>query len=303
MAGFVEQLWDSIFTPGPTPSLLIATNVTFAALQLVLFILLIATYSVHLVVLSLLSGGLWWAINWFATELNAAKAREEADRARSEQRPARGTDGSETEVETIIPKSNTKTGSTEVEPVEQVGDLKLRAQESSLEAKSAASTEDEWEKVPRYSLAVWAYLAACAVATPGTYYTYTLAYNSSSRTSTPTPAPRARPTDRLTDRPTTLPALTLAPTARSSTARQNEARQILDEMRQRDGTIVHGTITSVSPQMNTALRTVKMTARGQDPIALDTMNIRGSTIRYFILPDSLPLDTLLIDDSVKPKNK
>jgi small nuclear ribonucleoprotein D1 len=55
--------------------------------------------------------------------------------------------------------------------------------------------------------------------------------------------------------------------------------------------------------MNTALRTVKMTPRGQDPISLDTMNIRGSTIRYFILPDSLPLDTLLIDDSVKPKNK
>ncbi|KAK6841848.1 hypothetical protein PG989_009608 [Apiospora arundinis] len=57
------------------------------------------------------------------------------------------------------------------------------------------------------------------------------------------------------------------------------------------------------PQMNTALKTVKMTAKGQDPISLDTMNIRGSTVRYFILPDSLPLDTLLIDDSVKPKNK
>ncbi|KAH6660195.1 hypothetical protein BKA67DRAFT_589794 [Truncatella angustata] len=71
----------------------------------------------------------------------------------------------------------------------------------------------------------------------------------------------------------------------------------------KNGTIIHGTITSVSPQMNTALRTVKMTAKGQDPIPLDTMNIRGSTIRYFILPDSLPLDTLLIDDSVKPKNK
>ncbi|RWA10623.1 hypothetical protein EKO27_g4471 [Xylaria grammica] len=55
--------------------------------------------------------------------------------------------------------------------------------------------------------------------------------------------------------------------------------------------------------MNTSLRTVKMTPRGQDPISLDTMNIRGSTIRYIILPDSLPLDTLLIDDSVKPKNK
>ncbi|KAG6032161.1 mRNA splicing protein smd1 [Claviceps sp. LM458 group G5] len=71
----------------------------------------------------------------------------------------------------------------------------------------------------------------------------------------------------------------------------------------KNGTIVHGTISSISPQMNTALRNVKMTAKGQEPIPLDTMNIRGSTIRYFILPDSLPLDTLLIDDAPKPKNK
>ncbi|KAI9868736.1 MAG: mRNA splicing protein smd1 [Trichoglossum hirsutum] len=71
----------------------------------------------------------------------------------------------------------------------------------------------------------------------------------------------------------------------------------------KNGTIIHGTITSVSPQMNTALKTVKMTARGRDPISLDTINIRGSTVRYFILPDSLPLDTLLIDDAPKPKNK
>ncbi|PNY27279.1 Small nuclear ribonucleoprotein Sm D1 [Tolypocladium capitatum] len=71
----------------------------------------------------------------------------------------------------------------------------------------------------------------------------------------------------------------------------------------KNGTIVHGTIASVSPQMNTALRTVKMTAKGQNPVSLDTMNIRGSTIRYLILPDALPLDTLLIDDAPKPKNK
>ena len=43
--------------------------------------------------------------------------------------------------------------------------------------------------------------------------------------------------------------------------------------------------------------------RNREPQTLDTINIRGSTIRYFILPDSLPLDTLLIDDSVKAKNK
>jgi small nuclear ribonucleoprotein D1 len=69
------------------------------------------------------------------------------------------------------------------------------------------------------------------------------------------------------------------------------------------GTILHGTIASISPQMNTALRTVKMTPKGRDPLPLDTINIRGSTIRYFILPDSLPLDTLLVDDQPKPKNK
>ncbi|KAJ8120459.1 hypothetical protein ONZ43_g2836 [Nemania bipapillata] len=148
MASFAEQLWDSIFTPGPTPSLLIATNVTFAALQLVLFILLIATYSAHFIALSLLSGGLWWAINWFAAELNAAKAREEAERTRTEQKPTRqGTDDSETEVETIISRSNPKSGSNEVEPAEQAGALKHRLGESLSEAKSAASTEDEWEKV------------------------------------------------------------------------------------------------------------------------------------------------------------
>ncbi|CAG8153085.1 unnamed protein product [Penicillium salamii] len=71
----------------------------------------------------------------------------------------------------------------------------------------------------------------------------------------------------------------------------------------KNGTILHGTITSVSPQMNTSLRTVKMTPKGRDPVSLDTINIRGSTIRYYILPDSLPLDTLLVDDAPKPKNK
>ncbi|KAK4660456.1 Sm snRNP core protein Smd1 [Podospora pseudocomata] len=69
------------------------------------------------------------------------------------------------------------------------------------------------------------------------------------------------------------------------------------------GTIISGTIASVSPQMNTALRNVKMTPRGQEMIQLETLNVRGSTIRYYILPDSLPLDSLLIDDSSKPKNK
>ncbi|KAI9001947.1 hypothetical protein BC832DRAFT_126306 [Gaertneriomyces semiglobifer] len=71
----------------------------------------------------------------------------------------------------------------------------------------------------------------------------------------------------------------------------------------KNGTIVHGTITGVDMQMNTHLKTVKMTVRNKDPANLETLSIRGNNIRYFILPDSLPLDTLLIDDSVKSKGK
>lgn len=55
--------------------------------------------------------------------------------------------------------------------------------------------------------------------------------------------------------------------------------------------------------MNTHLKNAKMTVRSRSPVTLETLSIRGSNIRYFILPDSLPLDTLLIDDAPKPKQK
>ena len=56
-------------------------------------------------------------------------------------------------------------------------------------------------------------------------------------------------------------------------------------------------------QMNTFLKTVKMTTRNRDPVTLDTLSIRGNNIRYFILPDALPLDTLLVDDAPRPKGR
>ncbi|KPI39428.1 V-type ATPase assembly factor PKR1 [Cyphellophora attinorum] len=79
MASFMVSLWESIFTPGPTPTLLIATNATFGALQLLLVILLFFTGSIHFAILSVLCGGLWFGINWFAKEVAAAKAAEDAD--------------------------------------------------------------------------------------------------------------------------------------------------------------------------------------------------------------------------------
>ena len=55
--------------------------------------------------------------------------------------------------------------------------------------------------------------------------------------------------------------------------------------------------TGVDVSMNTHLKAVKMTVKNKDPVQLDSLSIRGNNIRYYILPDSLPLDTLLIDDA------
>ncbi|XP_012259878.1 probable small nuclear ribonucleoprotein Sm D1 isoform X1 [Venturia canescens] len=71
----------------------------------------------------------------------------------------------------------------------------------------------------------------------------------------------------------------------------------------KNGTQVHGTITGVDVAMNTHLKTVKMTIKNRDPVQLDTLSLRGNNIRYYILPDSLPLETLLVDDTPKAKAK
>lgn len=63
--------------------------------------------------------------------------------------------------------------------------------------------------------------------------------------------------------------------------------------------------TAVDPQMNTHLKSVKLTPRSHPgpPISLDSIAIRGNNIRYFTLPDSLPLDTLLVDDAPRAKKR
>ncbi|CAG8715085.1 15705_t:CDS:1, partial [Cetraspora pellucida] len=46
-----------------------------------------------------------------------------------------------------------------------------------------------------------------------------------------------------------------------------------------------------------------MTVKNKDPVNLDSLSIRGNNIRYYILPESLQLDTLLVDDTPKAKAK
>lgn len=53
--------------------------------------------------------------------------------------------------------------------------------------------------------------------------------------------------------------------------------------------------------MNTHLKAVKMTVKNQQPVLYETLSIRGNNIRYYILPDSLPLETLLVDDAPKTR--
>ncbi|CZT48042.1 related to PKR1 protein [Rhynchosporium secalis] len=142
MSTFFTELAQSIFTPGPTPTLLIATNVTFACLQVVLLFLLIATFSVHFLLLSLLSAGLWWSINWFVSELKAVQASEDKKKSLEEAQHAGDID---TDAETVIDTSNAGSGSKAVEVIKKTGELKDRG--STKGNKSETSTEDEWERV------------------------------------------------------------------------------------------------------------------------------------------------------------
>ncbi|KAL7912103.1 Pkr1 domain-containing protein [Trichoderma velutinum] len=159
MSSFFVELWEGIFTPGPTPTILKATNVSFAALQVVLLSLLFATYSVHFVVLSVLCGGLWWSINWFARELRIAQEAEE-EKKKQKSRPAapvvaggEASGSSDTEVEGRVTRRSARNkksaaaaaaAAADVEPVEKKGELKQRPLTESV---SSVSTEDEWERV------------------------------------------------------------------------------------------------------------------------------------------------------------
>ena len=71
----------------------------------------------------------------------------------------------------------------------------------------------------------------------------------------------------------------------------------------KNGVQVNGTITGVDMSMNTHLKAVKLTIKNKEPINVDTITVRGNNIRYIILPDSLPIDTLLVDDTPRAKAK
>ncbi|CAI7584634.1 unnamed protein product [Penicillium discolor] len=156
MASFMEDLWSSIFTPGPTPTLLIATNVTFAALQLIFLALLLATYSLHFVALSIISAGLWWSINWFAAEVRLAQQAQEAEKekqeseggdAKTRKSPAVGESAdSDTETEALdVKKTDDKSSAVATGSV--TSGLLPTARDPKKRPSTGGEGSGEWEKV------------------------------------------------------------------------------------------------------------------------------------------------------------
>jgi len=77
MATFITELWESVFTPGTTPTLILATHVTFAFLVTTLSIFVFLSKSIHLINLLVISLLLWGTLTWFISELDKVKENEQ----------------------------------------------------------------------------------------------------------------------------------------------------------------------------------------------------------------------------------
>jgi hypothetical protein len=75
MASIAASLWDSIITPGPTPILVRAMNISFAALLALLIPLIFFTKNIHVFFLTILAAGLWIAMQWYVLALSMTDNR------------------------------------------------------------------------------------------------------------------------------------------------------------------------------------------------------------------------------------
>uniref|UniRef100_A0A0K0F9M3 Small nuclear ribonucleoprotein Sm D1 n=1 Tax=Strongyloides venezuelensis TaxID=75913 RepID=A0A0K0F9M3_STRVS len=67
----------------------------------------------------------------------------------------------------------------------------------------------------------------------------------------------------------------------------------------KNGNQVQGTVVGVDIAMNIHLRQVKMTLKSGDNLSMESITVRGNNLRYVILPDTLPLNSMLVDDAIK----
>jgi len=75
---FLKELWESIFTPGTSPALVLATHASFVLLLLTLGALIYMSGSIHYVNLFVISLILYGLVVWFIGELQNAKLQSNA---------------------------------------------------------------------------------------------------------------------------------------------------------------------------------------------------------------------------------
>ena len=63
----------------------------------------------------------------------------------------------------------------------------------------------------------------------------------------------------------------------------------------KSGAVVYGILTKFDKSMNLFLKNVKKSISTQKSINFESISIRGSTIRYIILPEWFNLDLILIE--------
>lgn len=96
-------------------------------------------------------------------------------------------------------------------------------------------------------------------------------------------------------------------TQRNDTPRMKLVRLLMKlnnetvEVELKNGTIIKGTILTVSPTMNIVLKDVKMTVKHRDSKQVEYISIRGNHVRHIVLPDALNFDQLLQETGRKRK--
>ncbi|KAK9450718.1 ER protein Pkr1-domain-containing protein [Limtongia smithiae] len=112
MSEFIKDLWDSIFTPGTTPTLVKATHYSFIALTVTLLVLCFTTFNKHFFFMTAIDLGLWAGITWFIGELEQMKAELAAKKAAEEEAKEGEEDieeeGEESEEKPAEPKTETE---------------------------------------------------------------------------------------------------------------------------------------------------------------------------------------------------
>ena len=65
----------------------------------------------------------------------------------------------------------------------------------------------------------------------------------------------------------------------------------------KNGAVVEGDLSGVDIAMTTHVKNAKLRVKNKNPVQVEHLTLRGSHIRYILLPDDLGLDYLLIDDT------